>query len=117
VAVGDRRPPHSIATVFNLRSYTTMGILAFLLLGLIAGAIAKAVMPGDDRGGILATMVLGVIGAVIGGFVAAALFDARPMDEFFDLSTWLCAIVGSIVVLAIYRAVAGRNDTTDRRVV
>ena len=92
-----------------------MGILAFLLLGLLAGAIAKAIMPGDDRGGIIVTMLLGVIGAFLGGLVGGALFNVDPVDEFFDVSTWLTAIVGSLVVLAIYRAVAGRDDSTDRR--
>ena len=89
-----------------------MGILAFLLLGVIAGAIAKALMPGNDGGGILMTMVLGVVGAIVGGFIAAAVFDAHPMDEFFDLSTWACAIVGSVIVLAVYRATIGSGDRT-----
>ncbi len=88
-----------------------MGIIAFLVLGIIAGAIAKALMPGNDGGGILLTMVLGVVGALVGGFLAAALFDARPMDEFFDISTWLCAIVGSVIVLGVFRLVTGRSDT------
>ena len=87
-----------------------MGILAFLILGLIAGAIAKALMPGNDPGGLLVTMVIGVIGAFLGGFLASALFEADPLDEFFDISTWLTAIVGAIILLAIYRAVAGRSS-------
>ena len=65
-----------------------MGIIAFLILGLLAGAIAKAIAPGEDPGGIIVTMLIGVAGAVIGGFLAAALFDAHPLDEFFDISTW-----------------------------
>ncbi|MCW2925129.1 MAG: hypothetical protein JWM98_2533 [Thermoleophilia bacterium] len=98
-----------------------MGILGFLLLGLIAGAIAKAIMPGDDRGGIIVTMVLGVVGAMLGGFIGSALFNSHPLDEFFDISTWVTAIVGSLVVLAIWRAVAGpeggkHNAATNRRV-
>ena len=87
-----------------------MGILGFLLLGLIAGAIAKLLMPGDDRGGIFVTMLLGVVGAVLGGFLGSLLLDTNVMDEFFDVSTWVSAIVGSLVVLAAYRAVAGRSD-------
>ena len=87
----------------------SVGILAFLILGLIAGAIAKAIMPGNDPGGVLVTMIIGVVGAFLGGFLAAALFDAKPMDEFFDISTWLTAIVGAIILLAIYRAFAGRS--------
>ena len=88
-----------------------MSFLAWIVLGLIAGAIAKALMPGDDPGGIIVTMVIGAVGALLGGFVAAALFDADPLDEFFDISTWLTAIVGAIVLLAIYRAVTGRRRT------
>lgn len=86
-----------------------MGIIAFLILGLLTGAIAKAIMPGEDPGGILVTMAIGVVGALLGGFLAAAIFDADPIDEFFDLSTWLTAIIGSLVLLAVYRLVAGRR--------
>jgi len=86
-----------------------MGIIAFLILGLLAGAIAKALLPGDDPGGILVTMLIGVAGALLGGFLAGALFNARPMDEFFDLSTWLTAILGSIILLVVYRVVTGRG--------
>jgi uncharacterized membrane protein YeaQ/YmgE (transglycosylase-associated protein family) len=86
-----------------------MGIIAFLILGLLAGAIAKALLPGDDPGGIIVTMIIGVVGALLGGFLAGALFNARPMDEFFDLSTWLTAIVGSITLLLIYRLLTRRS--------
>ncbi len=84
-----------------------MGIIAFIILGLLAGIIAKALLPGKDPGGIIVTMLIGVAGALIGGFVAGALFDADPLDEFFDISTWLTAIVGAIILLLIYRAVTG----------
>ena len=86
-----------------------MGIIAFIVLGAIAGFIAKALMPGDDPGGVIITTIIGIVGAILGGFLASALFDADPLDEFFDISTWLTAIVGAIVLLAIYRAVAGRG--------
>jgi len=85
-----------------------MGIIAWIILGLIGGAIGKALLPGDDPGGIVVTMIIGVVGAILGGFVASQIMD-NPIDEFFDLSTWITAIVGSIVVLLIYRAVAGRR--------
>ena len=84
-----------------------MGIIAFIILGLLAGLLAKALLPGKDPGGIIVTALIGIAGALIGGFVAGALFDADPLDEFFDISTWLTAIVGAIVLLLIYRAVAG----------
>lgn len=83
-----------------------MGIIAFLILGLLAGAIAKALSPGEDPGGIIITMVIGVAGALVGGFLASALFDAHPLDEFFDISTWVTAIVGSLILLTAYRMLA-----------
>ena len=86
-----------------------MGIIAFIILGALAGAIAKALLPGEDPGGFIITTLIGIVGAIIGGFLAAALFGAHPLDEFFDLSTWLTAIVGSIILLLIYRAIAGRG--------
>ena len=87
-----------------------MGIIAFIILGLLAGLIAKAIMPGKDPGGYIVTAVIGVAGALLGGFLAAALFGAHPLDEFFDISTWLTAIVGSVILLAIYRVVVERGD-------
>lgn len=89
-----------------------MGIIAFILLGLIAGWIAKAILPGDDPGGIIITTLIGVVGAILGGFLAGVLFGADPMDEFFDISSWLTAIVGSIILLVIYRMVAGGTHRT-----
>jgi uncharacterized membrane protein YeaQ/YmgE (transglycosylase-associated protein family) len=88
-----------------------MGIIAFIILGLLAGIIAKAILPGDDPGGFIVTAVIGVVGALLGGFIAGAIFDADPLDEFFDISTWITAIVGSIILLLIYRAVAGRGGS------
>jgi uncharacterized membrane protein YeaQ/YmgE (transglycosylase-associated protein family) len=89
-----------------------MGIIAFIILGLLAGLIAKAILPGDDPGGIIVTTLIGIAGALIGGFLAAALFGAHPLDEFFDISTWLTAIVGSIILLLIYRLVVGRRSSS-----
>ena len=86
-----------------------MGIIAFIILGLLAGVIAKAILHGDDPGGIIVTTLIGIAGAIIGGFLAAALFGAHPLDEFFDISTWLTAIIGAIVLLLIYRLVVGRS--------
>ena len=89
-----------------------MGIIAFIILGLLAGIIAKAILPGDDPGGIVVTALIGIAGALIGGFLASALFGAHPLDEFFDISTWLTAIIGAIVLLLIYRLVVGRRSTS-----
>lgn len=86
-----------------------MGIIAFIILGLVAGIIAKAVMPGEDPGGIIVTAIIGVVGALLGGFIASALFDAHPLDEFFDLSTWVTAILGAMLLLFIYRLVTKKG--------
>ena len=71
--------------------------------------IAKAIFPGEDSGGLIGTGIIGRVGALLGGFLAAALFDAHPLDEFFDISTWLTAIVGAIALLVIYRLVVDRG--------
>ena len=86
-----------------------MGIIAFIILGLLAGIIAKALLPGDDPGGFIITTIIGVAGALLGGFLAAAIFGGDPLDEFFDISTWITAIIGAIILLLIYRVVVGRR--------
>ena len=78
-----------------------MGFFGFLLVGLIAGAIAKLILPGKQGGGWFITLILGVLGALLGGWLAGLLFNIG-MGEFFDWRTWLIAIAGSIVVLLIY---------------
>jgi uncharacterized membrane protein YeaQ/YmgE (transglycosylase-associated protein family) len=93
-----------------------MGIIAFIFLGLIAGVIAKAILPGKQPGGIIVTTLIGIAGALIGGFLAGAVFDADPLDEFWDISTWLTAIVGAILLLLIYGFIAGRSSGRRRPV-
>lgn len=88
-----------------------MGIIGWIVLGLIAGAIAKVIMPGDDPGGIIVTIIVGIVGAILGGFLAATLLDVGVNDEFFDLGTWIAAIVGALILLFIYRLVTGRRAT------
>ncbi|MGH8918885.1 MAG: GlsB/YeaQ/YmgE family stress response membrane protein, partial [Actinomycetes bacterium] len=85
-----------------------MSIIGWIVLGLIAGALAKAIMPGRDPGGIIITMLLGVLGALVGGFLGSRIFGVG-LEEFWSIQTWLVAIIGSIIVLAIYRAIAGRR--------
>ncbi len=78
-----------------------MGFLGFLLLGLSAGAIAKAILPGKQGGGWISTLILGVIGALLGGWIGS-LLGLGSVDEFFSIGTWLLAIGGSILVILIW---------------
>jgi uncharacterized membrane protein YeaQ/YmgE (transglycosylase-associated protein family) len=83
-----------------------MGIIAWIVLGLLAGAIARALIPGrTEPGGCIGTTAVGILGALLGGFLASAL-DIGEIDEFFDLGTWLIAIGGSVLLLLIIRAIA-----------
>jgi uncharacterized membrane protein YeaQ/YmgE (transglycosylase-associated protein family) len=83
-----------------------MGILGFILLGLVTGAIAKAVHSGSEPGGPLGTMAVGIIGALLGGVLASAA-GLGGLGSFFSLGTWLIAIGGALVLLVVYDLVAG----------
>lgn len=80
-----------------------MGILAWIVLGLIAGVIAKLIMPGDDPGGFIVTILIGIAGALIGGAIASAV--GWGSVDGVNLGSILVAVVGSILLLVIYRAV------------
>jgi len=80
-----------------------MGILSWILFGLIAGALAKWIMPGEDPGGCVMTMVIGVVGAVIGGWIAT-MFGMGGIDGF-NLGSMLVAVLGAVLLLWIYRLV------------
>lgn len=86
-----------------------MGFIGWIVLGLIAGAIAKAIKPGTQGGGWLATLLQGVVGAVLGGWIGSAVFSVG-VDKFWSLSTWLLAIGGSLLVLIIWGAISGKKN-------
>jgi uncharacterized membrane protein YeaQ/YmgE (transglycosylase-associated protein family) len=85
-----------------------MGILGWIVLGLIAGAIAKLILPGRQGGGWIVTLLLGIVGALLGGWLGSVLFNVS-LDEFWSLQTWLLAIGGSIVELLIWGLIFGRK--------
>lgn len=85
-----------------------MGIIAWIVLGLIAGALAKAIMPGDDPGGIIVTILLGIVGAFVGGFLWNVITGNDSYGDL-DIGGIVLAIVGAIILLAAYRMVAGRR--------
>jgi uncharacterized membrane protein YeaQ/YmgE (transglycosylase-associated protein family) len=86
-----------------------MSILAWLVVGLIAGAIAKMLMPGDDPGGIIVTILLGIAGAIVGGFIAVALNISDGVDDL-DFGTIVLAVLGSMLLLFGYRLVVGQSS-------
>jgi uncharacterized membrane protein YeaQ/YmgE (transglycosylase-associated protein family) len=86
-----------------------MEIVWILLFGLVVGAIAKLLMPGDDPGGIIVTALIGVVGSVIGFYVFRAIGIGD--ENKFDLGGFLGAVLGTLLLLWIYRMVVGRSDT------
>ncbi|MFF2195389.1 GlsB/YeaQ/YmgE family stress response membrane protein [Streptomyces sp. NPDC058157] len=88
-----------------------MGIIAWILIGLLAGLIAKALMPGKDPGGIVITTLIGIGGGLLGGWLGKVVFGVDSIDGFFDLSTWIAAIVGSVILLALYRLLTGNRHS------
>lgn len=84
-----------------------MGFIGWIIIGLIGGAIAKAVV-GKGMGWI-ATLICGLIGGVVGGWIFGAIFDGKAMQEFFSPLTWLAAIVGSIIVVWVVSLFTGKS--------
>lgn len=86
-----------------------MGIIAWLILGLIAGAIARLILPGQQGTGWIGALITGIIGALLGGWIAGAIFNIDTMNSFFSLSTWIFAILGGVIVAFIWQAITGRR--------
>ena len=92
--------------MFELESEEAMDILLWIVFGLVVGVVAKFVMPGRDPGGIIVTIVLGIVGALLGGWIGRALGIYEPGQP----AGFIMAVLGAIVILAIYRlAFSGRT--------
>jgi uncharacterized membrane protein YeaQ/YmgE (transglycosylase-associated protein family) len=87
-----------------------MGIIAWIVLGLAAGLLANMLIPGRRSQGLLLTCVIGIVGALLGGWVATKLFHIHSLQGFFNLSTWITAVVGAAVLLLAYHLVSGRSS-------
>jgi uncharacterized membrane protein YeaQ/YmgE (transglycosylase-associated protein family) len=90
-----------------------ISLIIWIILGFLAGFIAKSIMPGPDSGGFILTTILGIVGAVVGGYIGGLLFNT-PMVSSFDnignsLLSFVFSVIGAIVVLAIYRLITGRS--------
>jgi uncharacterized membrane protein YeaQ/YmgE (transglycosylase-associated protein family) len=85
-----------------------MSIIAWIVVGLIAGSLAKLLMPGRDPGGCIVTILLGIAGAFVGGFLAVALNISEGVDDF-DIGTIVLAVIGAMLILFVYRLFAGNR--------
>ncbi|XBH20951.1 GlsB/YeaQ/YmgE family stress response membrane protein [Jonesiaceae bacterium BS-20] len=86
-----------------------MSWLSWILIGLIMGAIARSVLPGRTNGGWITSLIIGIVGAILGGWIASAAFGVESNTGFFSFTTWLWAFIGSLLVLVIWGAVTGRK--------
>ncbi|MEN8653943.1 GlsB/YeaQ/YmgE family stress response membrane protein [Streptomyces sp. 21So2-11] len=86
-----------------------MGIISWIILGLLAGAAAKILLPGRDPGGLIGTTLIGIAGAFIGGWASARWLDRPISNEFYDGATWAAAIGGALALLIAYRLLFGNS--------
>jgi uncharacterized membrane protein YeaQ/YmgE (transglycosylase-associated protein family) len=86
-----------------------VGIVGWIVLGLFAGAIAKILLPGRDPGGLVGTTLTGIAGSFVGGWLSLKFLHRPVPHQFFDLKTWGAAIVGSLVLLVLYRIFFGNS--------
>jgi uncharacterized membrane protein YeaQ/YmgE (transglycosylase-associated protein family) len=92
----------------------SMSVIGWIVLGLIAGIIAKSLLGGRAKHGIIVTILIGIAGALVGGWAASEFFNIKATGGFFDLSTWLVAIAGSVVLLLIYYAITNGSRSRSR---
>jgi uncharacterized membrane protein YeaQ/YmgE (transglycosylase-associated protein family) len=91
-----------------------MGIIAWIVLGLVAGLIANMLIPGRRQQGLILTCVIGVAGALLGGWLATKIFHIHSLQGFFNLSTWVTAIVGAAILLLAYHLVTSQTSRSGR---
>jgi len=88
-----------------------MNIIAWIVLGAIAGYLAGFLVRGDEGLGVIGHIVLGIVGALVGGFLASVLFGTHPIDGPLDLSSIVVSVIGAIIVVVVVNAVTGRSRT------
>ncbi|GFH36200.1 GlsB/YeaQ/YmgE family stress response membrane protein [Streptomyces pacificus] len=86
-----------------------MGIISWIILGLLAGIVAKILLPGRDPGGLIGTTLIGVAGAFVGGWISSRFLDRPIAQDFYDGATWVSAIGGALVLLIAYRILFGHS--------
>jgi uncharacterized membrane protein YeaQ/YmgE (transglycosylase-associated protein family) len=92
-----------------------MGVIAWIVLGLGAGLLANMLIPGRRSQGLILTCVIGIAGALLGGWLATKLFHVVTLHGFFNISTWLTAIAGAAILLLAYHLITSRSTGRSRR--
>ena len=88
-----------------------MNIIAWIVLGAIAGYLAGFIVKGDEGLGIIGHIILGIVGALVGGFLASVLFNSKPIDGAFDVSSIVVATIGAVITVLVVGAVTSRSRT------
>jgi uncharacterized membrane protein YeaQ/YmgE (transglycosylase-associated protein family) len=91
-----------------------MGIIAWIVLGLVAGLIANMLIPGRRQQGLIITCLIGVAGALLGGWLATKIFHIHSLHGFFNVSTWLTAIIGAAILLLAYHLITSQTSRSSR---
>lgn len=85
-----------------------MSFIAFLILGLLAGVIARIILPGKQKGGFFLTLLLGVLGAMLGGWLGGLIFDIE-MSEFWSWESWLFSVIGALIVIGVFEMIFNKK--------
>ena len=88
-----------------------MGIISWIVVGAIAGWLAGMLVKGDESLGVIGHIVLGIVGALVGGFLASVLFKTSPIDGPLDISSIVVSVIGAILVVVVVNAATGRSRT------
>jgi uncharacterized membrane protein YeaQ/YmgE (transglycosylase-associated protein family) len=91
-----------------------MSIIAWIVLGLVAGLLANMLIPGRRQQGLIITCIIGIVGALLGGWLATKLFHVHTLQGFFNLSTWLTAIIGAAILLLVYHLITRQSGRSRR---
>jgi uncharacterized membrane protein YeaQ/YmgE (transglycosylase-associated protein family) len=101
--IADTEPDSALAGLLD------SGLISWLILGLIAGTVAKVILPGRDPGGLFGTILIGIAGAFIGGWLSATFLGRSVDHDFVDPAMWVSAVAGSLVLLIGYRIFFGHS--------
>jgi uncharacterized membrane protein YeaQ/YmgE (transglycosylase-associated protein family) len=107
-----RRTGYPVRHISSLTKESVMGIIAWIILGLGAGLLGNMLIPGRRSQGLILTCLIGVAGALGGGWAATKLFHVHTLHGFFNLSTWLTAIVGAAILLLVFHLLTSRGNTS-----